>query len=302
MNTKSIKLSEVKLKDLSAEVDSGRLSHAVLITGATEKIRAQVARLTASALLCVGDRDKPCGKCGHCVKSLKNLHPDITEISGEDKAKSIKKESVLLIRQQALIMPNEASEKIFIVFEAQNMTEEAQNAMLKILEEPPRFARFILTAASSEGLLETIRSRVRTFDLGEESQESKQNKAQTIACDIARALYSGSEYDLVLAAAPIKKDRQLIKNVCDELTGIFIEALKLQKRGFAKTEGYPENESQAMAVKMYKSVSPSLLLRWIGTLSKIAELAEMNANETLLSTFFCSRLSEDKIGMTANEN
>ena len=53
---------------------------------------------------------------------------------------------------------------------------------------------------------------------------------------------------------------------------------------------------------MYKSVSPSLLLRWTGTLSKIAELAEMNANETLLSTFFCSRLSEDKIGMTANEN
>jgi hypothetical protein len=294
MNTKSIKLPEVKLRDLSFEVDSGRLSHAVLITGATEKLRAQVARLTASALLCTAAADRPCGRCSNCIKSKKSVHPDISEISGEDKARSIKKESVSLIRQQAYVIPNEAAERIFIILEAQNMTEEAQNAMLKILEEPPRFVRFILSAASSEGLLETIRSRVRIFDLGEEATQDKQTKAQTIACEIAKALCTGDEYDLVIASAPIKKDRRLLKNVCDELGDIFLEMLKLRKSGFSKRQDYPSTENEALAVKLYRSVSPALLFKWTGTLSEIAEMAELNANETLLVTQFCSRLSTDE--------
>ena len=90
---------------------------------------------------------------------------------GEGAARSFHIDTVRALREDAYILPNEAPRRVFLLAEAQNMTEQAQNALLKILEEPPASALFLLTCENRGQLLETIRSRVVTLSLSGVAEE-----------------------------------------------------------------------------------------------------------------------------------
>ena len=118
------------------------LSHAYIITARAEEGFAKAMEL-AAAMLCEGDGEKrPCGVCRHCKKSLRGIHPDVMLITRplDDKGKMKKEIQVEQIRSMvstALIMPNEAEKKVYIIRDAGAMNATAQNALLKLLEEPP---------------------------------------------------------------------------------------------------------------------------------------------------------------------
>ncbi len=140
------------------------LSHAYITAALSVEHRTRTASQLAAAAVCSAEDGKPCGVCRDCRKAQGGVHPDIIHVRRElnDKGKPKKEIQIHQIRdmiEQAYIMPNEAEGKAFIVHEAELMNTQAQNALLKLLEEPPRGVVIILSTATPSMLLETVRSR-----------------------------------------------------------------------------------------------------------------------------------------------
>lgn len=143
---------------IKQNISSGRIFHAYIVTGSDEDGRFEAARTIAQAAVCEGAQP-PCGECRSCRKALRGIHPDITVTGRVGDEKDIKIEPMRALRLQAMVMPNDSDRSVFIIREADYMNAAAQNAMLKIFEEPPSHAVFVLTAENPEKLLATVRSR-----------------------------------------------------------------------------------------------------------------------------------------------
>jgi len=131
----------------------------------------------ASAAVCSGTGKRPCGVCRNCRKAMQGIHPDVITIGLpiDDKGKQKK---VILVDQiramvsDAYIMPNEAERKVYIVENADSMNLAAQNAALKLLEEPPAGVVILLCAVNTRQLLPTVRSRCTEVSCGGVEEES----------------------------------------------------------------------------------------------------------------------------------
>lgn len=146
---------------LSASLHKGHISHFYLISGPKGSGKHTLAKLLASAILCQGE-DKPCGVCGPCRKIANGNHPDFITVE-DPEHKNVAVKIVREIREDAFIRPNESANKIYLF--PQELGIEGQNALLKILEEPPRHGIFILLADNPEKLLTTVRSRCTELKL-----------------------------------------------------------------------------------------------------------------------------------------
>jgi DNA polymerase-3 subunit delta' len=144
-------------KNLQNSISGGHISHFYLISGPEGSGKHTLARLIAAAAVCEGDH-RPCCSCNPCRKILSGIHPDFITVDDPEK----KTVSVDLIRQakaDIYVRPNEGKRKIYLLPRAQDMRIEAQNALLKVLEEPPSYGLFLLLTDNPEKLLPTIRSR-----------------------------------------------------------------------------------------------------------------------------------------------
>lgn len=141
------------------------VSHAVIVAGTPERANAAALEL-AKTLLCAAPEgeERPCGVCRHCRKIAAGVHPDVITLERrrDDKGRQRREIYVEQIRDivsSAPVLPNEASRKVYIIRDAGTMNPAAQNALLKLLEEPPSFVTLILCAESEAAFLETVRSR-----------------------------------------------------------------------------------------------------------------------------------------------
>lgn len=151
--------------------DASRLSHAYIVTAGSPEEALRAARQIAAAAVCLRGRDVPCGECRACRKALTGIHPDITLVSRltDDKGRKKREIGVDQIRAvitDAYVLPNEAERKVYIIDEADAMNVPAQNAALKLLEEPPKDVLFLLCTVNAQQLLPTVRSRCAEIDLG----------------------------------------------------------------------------------------------------------------------------------------
>lgn len=142
---------------LVSETAAGRLSHCYLLAGPEGSGKRTLARLMAAAAQCEGDTP-PCGVCLPCRKVLAGVHPDVSYVDAPDR-KQLPAELIRGARSGVFIRPNEGRRKILIFPRAQDMNATGQNALLKLLEEPPPYAMFLLLSDAAEKLLPTIRSR-----------------------------------------------------------------------------------------------------------------------------------------------
>lgn len=167
-------------------MNSYALSHAYAVIGPAEQ-GTQAALELAKTLLCSAPRDgKACGRCENCRKAEKGIHPDLTVISRplDDKGKpkrEIPVDQIRAIVADAAVLPNEAERKVYVIREAGAMNPAAQNALLKILEEPPYFVAFVLAAEAAGALLETVRSRCVMHYLGGRTEEAPPAEARALA-------------------------------------------------------------------------------------------------------------------------
>lgn len=140
-----------------------RLPQSCIIFGTTPEEALHEATRIAAAAVCRGEKP-PCGKCRDCRKALGGIHPDIIRVSrpADDKGRQKREISVEQIRAlsaDAVVLPNEAERKVYIIDEADSMNLSAQNAALKLLEEPPAGAMLLLCVTNADKLLPTVRSR-----------------------------------------------------------------------------------------------------------------------------------------------
>lgn len=155
----------------------GRFPHALIFEGAPGSGKKTAADYAATMLLCRDEANAPCGACTSCKKSLEN-HPDFFTLLPENKSKTISVDKVREIRLSAYITPHESKRKVYFIPEAQRLRTEAQNALLKLIEEPPEAAYFIMTTPSRSNLLETVISRSAVIPMRELTAEERFSAAQ----------------------------------------------------------------------------------------------------------------------------
>lgn len=140
-------------------LETGKISHAYIINGEKASGKEFIANLFAMALQCEGDGDKPCGQCHSCKQALSGNQPDIIKVVHE-KPNTIGVDDVRgQINNDMAIKPYSSPYKIYIVNEAEKMTPQAQNALLKTLEEPPAYGVIFLLTTNVNSMLQTILSR-----------------------------------------------------------------------------------------------------------------------------------------------
>lgn len=297
-------------KTLAAFVNGGRFPHALLLEGPEGSGRRTFAREIAAALFCRGEH-KPCGSCSQCRKVLEQNHPDVEYYGGDGSRRSFHIDTIRKLRQNAWLLPGEAPCRVCVLCGAENMTDQAQNALLKILEEPPEHTVFILTAENRSMLLPTILSRVQTIRLepltpaeilpvlrercpdqpGEKlewaaetadtigqalallADESLQKHAQ-LAQRMLELLCNGSEYDLLTAVEPVSRKREDLLEVCTQLRQLLTAELTRAASG---------GESR---------FSTRRITRMLEALDDLLPRVQQNGNTLLLSTLLALRLSQ----------
>lgn len=142
---------------LSAAIDAQRLTHCYLLSGPKGSGKHTLAQLLMAAMECTADQ-RPCGCCSQCRKVLQGIHPDITVVDDANR-KTIPVERIRQVCSDAYIRPNEGRRKIYLLPRAQDLGLPGQNALLKVLEEPPEAVTFLLLCENADRLLPTIRSR-----------------------------------------------------------------------------------------------------------------------------------------------
>lgn len=157
-------LGNERLKaQLSAALSQDKLAHCFLLTGPEGSGKRTLARLLAAAMECEG-KDRPCCACPACRKVLSDIHPDVITVDTPER-KTVPVERIRALQADAYIRPNEGARKVYLLPRAQALTESAQNALLKLIEEPPPYGVFLLLTDNPQRLLPTVRSRCQLLRL-----------------------------------------------------------------------------------------------------------------------------------------
>ena len=267
---------------LAAAAD-GRLPQTILFTGDAGSGKMTLAGRLAAALLCTGDGAKPCGRCNACHKVHAGIHPDLTVVDEEDR--ELKIELARTLRSTVCVLPNDGDRRVIILRHAQNLNAAAQNALLKTLEEPPRYVFFILTSEKPGALLPTILSRCTRYELAPPAEETPDETLPPILAPILDALAAGEEFELLRTAMALEKlprtgQRALLLLLQTALRDALFAAHALPGRLLPAL--------QAQTAALARTVSPDRLLRLSAFAATLAGRLDVNAAAAATSSALCA--------------
>lgn len=165
-------------ESLKNTIKAKKIVNGYIFSGSGNTKNYEYAKLFAKMILCLNGEDGYCGKCKSCLMFDDDNHSDYFEIN-KDSTESIKIDEIRNMQEKIIERPITSSKKVYIINNAENMTVEAQNCLLKTLEEPPEFITIILVANNENTILPTIKSRCTKVAFTEEnakelSEEDKQ--------------------------------------------------------------------------------------------------------------------------------
>jgi len=163
MSLTSIIGQDVAVRQLRNMINSAQLSGAYLFLGPDGVGKRMASIEFSKSINCEANNTDCCDTCISCAKINSLNHPDVFIIEKEKGSSNIKIEKIREMIYQASLKPYEGRKKVFIILDAEYMTEEAQNALLKLLEEPPANQILILTTSRISGMLQTVLSRCKVL-------------------------------------------------------------------------------------------------------------------------------------------
>lgn len=214
---------EYALKAFKKSFDKNRISHAYVITGPDGVGKSIFAMHIASVLLCCGE-NKPCGVCHQCLKVQHGNHPDVMVVSKG--GKSIGVDDIRDVINEVYTKPYEGNRKVIIIKNADGITVQGQNAILKTLEEPSDYTTIIMTAENTGKLLETILSRCQLLKLGRIPGEKIKEYLLARGVEETKAETATSLSDGVLGNALKFLDEKFIK-LRDEVIKVSRDIIRL---------------------------------------------------------------------------
>ena len=211
-------LGNDRLKEnLTRSLSRGRSGHFYLISGPECSGKRTLSRLLAAALMC-SEPNRPCGRCPQCRKVMNGTHPDFITVDDPEK-KTVPVDLIRQARADMYIQPNEGQRKIYLFPRAQDMGIPGQNALLKVLEEPPAYGVFLLLADNPQRLLTTVRSRCVELALSPLPEamilQELHSRFPAVSSETLNAVYSRSGGYLGQALNLLSGDSELPQETVD---------------------------------------------------------------------------------------
>ena len=144
-------------EELKRSLEEDKISHSYMFVGIEGIGKQLIAKAFAQMILCTNETEKGCNKCKSCIEFQSQNHPDFLYI--EPDGNSIKIEQIRYLQRKIQEKPIISNKKVYIINDADKMTQEAQNCLLKTLEEPPEYSTIILIGSNENAFLNTIKSR-----------------------------------------------------------------------------------------------------------------------------------------------
>ncbi len=185
------------VKEKIYEICRGKLSHAYLICGSDGIGKRTLSREMAKAILCADRENAPCGTCRACKSYSAGSHPDIEHLAPGGAAGDIKIAEIRRLKEVCAVTPIAGDRRVILIDRAEKMNINAQNAFLKLLEEPEKGNVFVLTCSNVERILPTVRSRCILLSVPPSSEQeieqavSKYENASSKVTARQAAVFSG---------------------------------------------------------------------------------------------------------------
>lgn len=284
------------LAQLDAMAESRALPHGLLIEGDSPAECMELAQIMAKVYMCGCDRVLS-GECESCkISDSGEAHPDIVTVLGEGKQNAITVERIRNMRIEAQMSPTKGRSRVFILVDCDTMNMSAQNAFLKLLEEPPENVVFIMLCRQRMNLLETIRSRAVAVRIeGGSSEEAIPDSLRELADTFACAICSQNDWDAVELSAYFirdKKDNAAVQKKLLQFTGLIRGIIRDAMIISAGAQDILPQISQG--AKKLSLVSSDKLEAMLAELDTIDRAVELHITLPLTITAMVSRLKRIK--------
>lgn len=321
MEANSIIGNDSALAAVSAMIDGGRTPHSLVIYGEKGLGKKTLAAYIAAKLLCRSPANTPCGVCKSCRAVFGGGHPDFIRVIPSLKSGAYKLEDLRQVVSDCAVAPNESSVKVYLIADMDKTPLGSQNALLKLIEEPPDHAVIIMTASARECFLPTVLSRVISVGMVpvsrsqcerylvealHKSPEQAHNAAEAMggnigrceeflnggrlaaaaetAISVAGAITSGSEYELLRAFWSCDGDREQALLVLKLLREILRDAAVIRLGDRNNLLGCSQKCAEALA----ESLSGRKLAALVGIPERYISAINGNANLTLCLSAVCA--------------
>ena len=301
------------------------LPHALLLHGERGCGKKLIARWYTMLALCEDSAHAPCGRCKSCQLLLNDAHPDVTYAEHSGKRGGFSVETARNIRKEAAILPNSGPLRIFLFTDADGMTVQAQNALLKSVEEPLPHACFVFTAETAGVLLPTLLSRMTAkavFPVTEEEcasaltrlnrfspseiqtavtrfsgnigkciaylSDSTMRQAAESAAELTAALAKQDEYELLRLLTAAAADKDTLRRTLELLDLQLRDAAVLSLNGTFDRLGCDGSAAHQLAPRL----TPSRTAAMHSAVTEALADLDGNVGAPLAVTALCAALSE----------